>query len=546
MWWIYTPFLWIHVGLNIFLHASPLPSRRTLKSYDDYYDDGTVIEQLTLEKRNGTAIAYASVQGGCESYPYGEGIAKQVWIVSCDKESAIAKEPMDLFPCEETPVCPKRSDLARSNCIKLIYDSLSSDAVAQDGIALDLKQKTYESGWNTERKISRLSIKKPTGFANAYIKLNAKHRVGGCSGKKHVELRGIVTHATVDFVVDWELLQMDVNCSYSGELWLQNACFEDMRKDKLPELKYLEEPQSLTAARAVRRPWWLLVVAVTAPPIAVALFCSVACRSWTRPAVGLQNGNSNLKSRNSEKLTRREVLVAYAGDMSEEVLPLLKVLRERKDIKLLDLHDPHAYGKRQDPTVWLAKKLLDNSTKTLIVASKGARTIQQLVEAESKLEIRSIGDKIGSCEAPRQREAVANKKEEKEKEEEEEKEKEKEKGRETLERMEEGRREGEEEHNKLKIPESQNGTKDLKHEDVSRAEKERKEDARNGQRTNQREQVYHTLLVDFLIKMKNEQFDVCQVLIENTPTTDLLDDIPKTRVYRWPDHRDHLLAALRV
>ncbi|XP_037778314.1 uncharacterized protein LOC119575037 isoform X2 [Penaeus monodon] len=392
-----------------------------------------------------------------------------------------------------------------------------------------------------ERKISRLSIKKPEGFANAYIKLNAKERVGGCSGKKHVEMRGLVTHATVDFIVDWESLQMDVNCSYSGELWFQNACFEDMRSDKLPELKYLEEPQSQTAARLVRRPWWLLVVAVTAPPIAVAFFCSFACRSWTRPAVALQNGNSHLKSTNSKKLTRREVLVAYAGDMSEEVLPLLQVLRERKDIKLLDLHDHHAYGKRQDPTVWLAKKLLDDSTKSLIVASKGARTIQELLGAESKLGIRSTGDKIGSCEAPRQREVVANKKEE-----EEEKEKEREKGREMLEKIDEGRIEGEEEHNKLKIPESRNGTKDLKNEDVSRAERERKEDARNGQRTNEREQVYHTLFVDFLKKMQNEQFDVCQVLLENTPTTDLLDDIPKTRVYRWPDHRDHLLAELQV
>nr|XP_027231630.1 uncharacterized protein LOC113823208 [Penaeus vannamei] len=329
-----------------------------------------------------------------------------------------------------------------------------------------------------------------------------------------------------------------------------------MRSDNLPDLKYLEEPRSQRATGLVRRPWWLLVVGVAAPPIAVALFCS-ACRWRPRPAVDLQNGNSDAKAARAQGPGpgRTEVLVAYAGDAGEEVLPLLEALRKRRDIKLLDLHDPRALGKRQDPTAWLAKKLLDDSTKALIVASKGARAVQQLVEAGSKQEVRSTGDQNNSCESPKHLELGANKEEVGEGEGEEE-------GRGTVERMEGGeeekgreggeegkrrdRREKEEEPNNLKIPDSRNGSKDLKGEDVSREERGRKEDARNGRRKNEREQVYHFLLVDFLQKMRNEQFDVCQVLMESTPTTDLLDDIPKTRVYRWPEHEDRLLSALRA
>lgn len=143
------------------------------------------------------------------------------------------------------------------------------------------------------------------------------------------------------------------------------------------------------------------------------------------------------------------------------------------------------------------------------------------MEAGSKQEVRSTGDQNNSCESPKHLELVANKEEVGEGEGEEE-------GRGTVERMEGGeeekgreggeegkrrdRREKEEEPNNLKIPDSRNGSKDLKGEDVSREERGRKEDARNGRRKNEREQVYHFLLVDFLQKMRNEQFDVCQVL----------------------------------
>ncbi|XP_071547839.1 uncharacterized protein [Panulirus ornatus] len=275
--------------------------------------------------------------------------------------------------------------IAKEECVTVHSDGWSSNNVMFKNLTEPEDEVHYSTNWSRpwHSSISSISVARYKTAVIYEMVLTPITRKGDdnkepCLSTEKVTL-GEVMYPNLTFSADWN--QLDKRCIYNAVVTPRNYCGDDMSTPwRVSPLHYTSFKSEVELEESTK------MIPVVISVIIVVLILSLISLLWFCKARRLQNNASvNKKPATVEEplagmalLSKRTVLVVYAMDVKKKVADLITFLKKDTSNQILDLYDHTDGNKLADPLVWLTNKFHDPFTCIIIVASRGAKRLQEL------------------------------------------------------------------------------------------------------------------------------------------------------------------------
>ncbi|XP_069173404.1 uncharacterized protein [Procambarus clarkii] len=393
---------------------------------DDYFDGYVYVD---------VSVRDLEVEAALPGYP-----VLTVRAAACT--DPLAEVKLEVWNCDSTliktchrKVCQKDGGKiclptkVKARCVRVKSgNATSADLVLPHYHTFNHSHQIQAISWEQQddTNISKITMIKQTGVYKYLMNLTPSHTqstAGGaakggkvplqkqeCTLSKPVILEGVNHDNTTTFTAHWH--NLNTTCVYRTRVTPYNPCEEPFNFGvTFPDLQYktLDKPVEQREVAV-----WVVVVVAVFTLVSTLLVCYHLYNTCRFAQSTIVRRNSNGKKpgcleemqqevqvlKHSEHkqnclgdggretvglrdallsgAEQRKVLMVYARDAQEQVAALTNLLHERTNYQILDLYDPLDLDKLRDGTVWLARRLLDPATVTLLVASKQARKLQVL------------------------------------------------------------------------------------------------------------------------------------------------------------------------